>query len=84
MWLEVVSRCFVFVLHGNAYLASGALSLSPQRMQRCQVFHRKLDQISLVVEPFVARQAPDKLLAAIADLDKRLFALDAVLGHAPP
>jgi hypothetical protein len=54
---------------------------SPQRTQRSQVFDRKLDQVSIFVEPLVARQAPDKLLAAIVDFDKRLFALDAVLGH---
>jgi hypothetical protein len=50
-------------------------------MQRSESFHRKLGQVSLVVEPLVARQAPDKSLAAIVDLDKRLFALDAVLDH---
>ena len=50
-------------------------------MQRSESFHRKLGQVSLVVEPLVARQAPDKSLAAIVDFDKRLFALDAVLDH---
>ena len=61
--------------------ASGFLLSSPQRTQRSQVFDRKLDQVSIVVEPLVARQAPDKLLAAIVGFDKRLFALDAVLDH---
>ena len=59
----------------------GFLLSSPQRTQRSQVFDRKLDQVSIFVEPLVARQAPDKLLAAIVDFDKRLFALDAVLDH---
>jgi hypothetical protein len=46
-------------------------------MQRSQI----LDRVPVFVPPLIARQTTAKMPPAIVDLDERLFALGAGVGH---
>ena len=64
--------------------ASPFLSRSSDSVQRSKILLRQPNLIALSGPPDVAGHAAGEPLASIVDLNERLFALTAVVGHLGP